>query len=92
MRLGRPQDALNIVEAILERMQTISLKQTSVDPIRVYVTCVDILQSVDSQRAATVREKGFAFLDAVSAEIANSLDRLRYRTSIPSHRRLLAFQ
>jgi tetratricopeptide (TPR) repeat protein len=60
------------------------------EPLRIYLTCFQILERVDDPRADQTLEEAFDFLLQRAHQIPNEADRRRYLEDIPWHRDIVA--
>ncbi|UCH27350.1 MAG: tetratricopeptide repeat protein [Trueperaceae bacterium] len=60
------------------------------EPLRIYLTCFDVLEQVDDPRADQILEEAFGFLQQRADQIPNEADRRRYLEDIPWHRDIVA--
>jgi tetratricopeptide (TPR) repeat protein len=81
--------ALALVEAILPRVEAGQLAGAC-QPMRVYLTCYEVLQAADDPRAAAVLARACAELDAQAERLSDPAARRLFREAIPANRAIAA--
>jgi tetratricopeptide (TPR) repeat protein len=81
--------ALRRAEQILDHLAAGSLAVTD-QPIRVYLTCYDVLQARDDPRAPAILAEGRRQLQAMADLISDASERRVFLEASPAHRALLA--
>ena len=82
--------ALVHVEAILRYLEARPALEGAMEPLRVYLTCYQVLQAHDDPRAEAVLEAGYRLLQARVANIDDEDLRRSYLENVPYHRELVA--
>jgi tetratricopeptide (TPR) repeat protein len=82
-------NALDYVDSMLRYLAENELDKTTTYPFWVYLTCVQVLQAAQDERAAAVLNEALSKLKATAAKIAAPAQRALY-WQIPAHQRLLA--
>jgi tetratricopeptide (TPR) repeat protein len=85
---GDPALALAHVEKILDHLVTGTLDGTF-EPFRIYLTCVQVLEAVDDDRAGEVRHTAQRLLHERATTIEDEKLRRSFLENVPAHRALL---
>ncbi len=85
---GDPAEAQAHVEEILTALEAHTLDGTD-EPLRVYLTCVQVLAAHDDPRAPAVLEAAHALLQTRAARIHDDSLRQTFLHDVPEHRELL---
>jgi hypothetical protein len=83
-----PAQALAHVEDILEHLKTGTLDGTY-EPFRIYLTCVQVLEAVDDERAGEVLRTAKRLLHQRAATIEDEQLRRSFLENVPAHRALI---
>jgi tetratricopeptide (TPR) repeat protein len=76
------------VDTIFDHVRTSSLDGTE-EPLRVFLTCAEVLLATQDPRASTVLEAGYRRMRARAASIADTDRRRKFFENIPAHREML---
>ncbi len=85
---GNLDTAVAHVNTILTYLQTGNLHGTD-EPLRVYLTCYQVLQAADDGRAATILTEAYHLLQERAAGIVDVEMRERFLTAVPFHREIV---
>lgn len=88
MASGRASRALAYVEEILQHLESHNLLGTE-EPLRVYLTCYQVLQANEDPRARDILEAGYRFLQERAAAIGDETLRRSYLERVPWNRQLV---
>ncbi len=88
LALGDQSRAKTLIEEILELMGSNSL-YGAMEPFRVYLTCYQILQAYQDERANAILKTARSLLKARAATIRDEALRYSYLELIPAHRELM---
>ncbi len=84
---GKPAEARQYVDDILEFLEDNSLDGCD-EPFRVWLTCWQVLEAVQDDRAAGVLERAYHLLDERSQQIQDTELRLSFLENVDAHRAL----
>lgn len=84
---GNLGTAVAHVNAILSHLQTGNLHGTD-EPLRVYLTCYQVLQAAGDGRAAAILNEAYNLLQERATGIENPALREKYVTAVPFHREI----
>ena len=85
---SKTQAALAHVETILQYLDGHSLDGT-LEPIRIYLTCYEVLNQLGDPRTNAVLHEGYEQLQTRAAKINDPDKRQAYLHNVPAHQRLL---
>jgi tetratricopeptide (TPR) repeat protein len=89
MAQGEAADCYSLVESILRFMENSEALVGSED-LRIYLTCVQVLQANDDPRATTLLESAYKNLQEQATAIGDPATRRQYLENIPWHREIIA--
>jgi predicted ATPase len=79
-------DALNHVKEILVYLETHPGLEGTIEPIRVYLTCYQVLRANEDPRAEEVLERGHHLLQEIARKIDDEALRRSYLENVTAHR------
>jgi class 3 adenylate cyclase/tetratricopeptide (TPR) repeat protein len=85
---GKLDTAVTHVNTILSHLQTGNLHGAD-EPLRVYLTCYQVLQAAGDGRAAAILSEAYHLLQERAAGIEDATMRERYVTAVPFHREIV---
>ncbi|NDJ84508.1 MAG: tetratricopeptide repeat protein [Chloroflexi bacterium] len=80
--------AAQVVDELLGRLETESLDGTE-EPIRIYLSCYQVLTANNDERAARVLATGYELLQDRAGKIGDEALRQAFLERVPAHRRLV---
>jgi predicted ATPase/class 3 adenylate cyclase len=81
--------ALEHVDEIMTYLNQGGTLQGSWEPLRIYLTCFEILDAVNDPRAGEILKKAFTILQKQASRIPNEVDRTRFLENVPWHREIV---
>jgi hypothetical protein len=81
--------ALAHVGEILAYIEAHPALEGTLEPLRIYLTCTEVLRAVDDPRAEEVREAAYRLLQERAATIEDEGLRRSYLENVPYHREIV---
>jgi hypothetical protein len=87
---GDPAGALAHVQEILDQVAERPRLEGTMEPLRVYLTCYQILQANDDPRSKQILRAGYHLLQERANKIEDQDLRRSYLENVPYHREIVA--
>jgi tetratricopeptide (TPR) repeat protein len=87
---NNPTEALTYVEQILEHLENGGTLEGTDEPIRIYLTCYQVLRKVDDPRYKNILEEGHNLLRSRGSGIKNDAVRKDFYEKIPHNKKLIS--
>jgi predicted ATPase/class 3 adenylate cyclase len=87
---GDSDGAWDHVEEIIAYLEAGGNLQGTWEPLRIYLTCYQVLKKLENQRAGAFLEEAFSILQERAERIPDEDERRRYLEVVPWHRELVA--
>jgi predicted ATPase/class 3 adenylate cyclase len=87
---GEAGSAWSHVEEVIAYLDSGGNLRGTWEPIRIYLTCYQVLERVENQRAGAFLEDAFSILQERAERIPDEDERRRYLEVVPWHRELVA--
>jgi len=83
------EQALVVVEEIMTHLETHALEEDD-EPLRVYLTCYEVLTACQSSRSQAVLETAYSLLQTQAEQINDEQLRHKFLMNVPAHREIAA--
>jgi hypothetical protein len=81
---------LERINEILSYLAAGSTLDGTWEPLRIFLTCVRVLEAAEDERAVEILKEAYDYLQKRAARISNEDDRRLYLESVPWHREIVA--